>query len=406
MADITLIHPNSPFLINPATFPPLGIMYLSASLKQMEFSVQCIDMALPKATISDIESDIIGISFTTAQKNEAFSLANRLRSKAKYLIAGGAHATHLPKECLEYFDYVIRGEADFQLPMLLSKLKFQKEKDQILSNFEPSNLDDLPFPDRSALPIKEYLYTIDNDPATTIMTSRSCPYGCSYCAKISEKFRAQSAYRTVSEIHYINEMYGFKSFMIFDDLFTADKRRLEEIVWLLKGKDFKFRCFSRSNLLTKDICRLLKEMNVVEVGIGIESGSDDILKKNMKGTTRKQNLDAMANLHEVGIRVKAFIIIGLPGETTKTLDETKALLQMTLPHDVDFSIFQAMPGSDIYRNTEKYDIIIENKDDSIWYKGSPEEYKGHVRTKELSCEQLERKRHEFEEEFKKKELLK
>src|SRR3972149_8578806 len=104
MFDITLVHPRSPFLINEAVFPPLSLMYLSASLKTMGFTVQCLAFALGH-TIADIESDIVGISFTSAQKEEAFHIAKLL--KGKTLIAGGAHPTHMPKECLTFFDYVI-----------------------------------------------------------------------------------------------------------------------------------------------------------------------------------------------------------------------------------------------------------------------------------------------------------
>lgn len=404
MYDICLLHPHSQFLINEHALPPLGILYLSSSLKQIGFSCQCLDMAIGHS-VNQIDSEVVGISFTSAQKEEAFRLADFLRHRQKTLIAGGAHPSHMPSECLKHFDYVIRGEADFQLPALLSRLNTVGEKDRILSNFEPQDLNLLPFPDRDALPIKQYNYTIDNEPATTVMTSRSCPYACSYCARISNKYRAQSAYRTVSEIRHVHDTYGFKAFMIFDDTFTANKERLREIVWLLKGKDYKFRCFSRSNLLTTDVCNMLSEMNVVEVGIGIESGSDDVLKFNMKGTSRRQNLDAVSNLRKVGIRVKAFIIIGLPGETKRSIEETKRWLELTKPDDVDFSVFQPMPGSDIFKNPSKYKVTIDYSLANLWYKGRPDLYKSAASTEGLKSEQIVAIRNEMETTYKKKELL-
>ena len=325
--------------------------------------------------------------------------------KYKTLIAGGAHPTHLPNECLAFFDYVICGEADFQLPLLIMNLKRSKEQKRILSVLEPSYIDPIPFPDRDALPIHSYHYLINNELSTSIMTSRSCPFGCKYCAKISNTYRAQSAHRTVAEIRHINENYGFKAFMIFDDTFAMNKERLKEIIRLLKGNDFIFRCFGRANLLTEEICMLLKEMNVVEIGIGIESGSDEILKINMKGTSREQNFQAVKNLREVGIRTKAFIIIGLPGETINTLEETRNWLLTAMPDDVDFSVFQPMPGSDIYNHPDKYNITIDYDLVGQWYKGTPGSYQSSCSTKELTGEQIITYRDELEAQFKKKELL-
>ena len=403
LSDITLIHPRSQFLLDERVFPPLSLMYLSASLKLTGFSVQCIDMGLG-TTLKKIDSKIVGISFTTSQKEEAYEIVTQLKEQGKTLIAGGAHPTHMPNECLKKgFDYMIRGEADYSLPSFLSH---SNKKDKIITGLEPTSLDCLPFPDRDCLPIRSYHYLIDDEPATTIITSRSCLYNCAYCAKISNKFRTQSAYRTVNEIRHINEVYGFKAFMIFDDTFAMDEKRLKEMTWLLKGKDFKFRCFGRANLLTRDICALLKEMNVVEVGVGIESGSDKILKVNKKRTTVSQNILAVRNLHDFGIRTKAFMIIGLPGETERTIQETRLWMDVAKPDDVDFSIFQAMPGSDIFKNPDKYDIQIDYGDFPIWYKGGGLKYQAHSHTKELTAKQIVIYRNELEEMYKNKAKLK
>ncbi len=404
MPGICLIHPHSSFLINPTTFPPLGIMYLSASLKNLGFTVQCLDLELGHS-VDDIDFNVVGISFTSAQKEEAFDLADYLKQHNVTLIAGGAHPTHMPQECIKYFDYVIRGEADYLLPSFLANFKNTNNKTRVISPLDPHDINLIPFPDRDVLPIHSYNYLIDGEPATTIMTSRSCVAKCSFCAKISDKYRVQSAYRTVSEIRHINEKYGFKAFMIFDDTFVMDKERLKEIIWLLKGKDFKFRCFSRANLLTKEVCTLLKEMNVIEVGVGIESGSNEILKLNMKGTSREQNFQAVKNLREVGIRIKAFIIVGLPGETKQTINDTRSWIEIAEPDDIDFSIFQPLPGSDVFKNPSKYNIKIDPESIGMCYKGIPGHYKSSSSTQELTAAQITQFRDDFENLFKKQELL-
>jgi anaerobic magnesium-protoporphyrin IX monomethyl ester cyclase len=406
LADITLIHSSSTFLINPATFPPLGIMYLSAGLKLNNFTTQCLDFNLGHTT-SDVDSDVVGISFTTSQKEEAFKFAELLRKDNKILIAGGVHATHLPYECLKYFDYVVRGEADYLLPELLAKiLKGIDLINKVVSGSEPNDLNILPFPDRESLPINSYNYFINNEKAITLMSSRSCPYSCSFCGKISNNYRIQSAQRTVDEILYLHDMYKFKAFMMFDDIFVADNNRLREIVQLLKYKDFIFRGNSRANFLTKEVCGLLKEMNFVEIGIGVESGSDEVLKINMKGTSREQNTQAVENLREVGIRAKTFMIIGLPGESKNTLEETRSWLESAKPDDVNISLFQPMPGADVYLDPDKYGIKFDKSLSGMWYQGTPNQYKSPSSTKELTSEQIIKYRDEFELQFKNKELLK
>jgi len=406
MAEITLIHPGSPFLIDQKTFPPLGIMYLSSMVKKFHFSVECRDVGLDQ-TINNIESNIVGISFTTAQKDEAFEIARNL--KGKTLIAGGAHPSHDPTSCIKKgFQFVIKGEADYQLPILDTQLlrkRVTKFPDNIIKSVDPVDINIIPFPDRDVLPIKDYKYLINGEPATTIMTSRSCPFSCSFCSKISSSFRMQSAYRTVNEIRDINHKYGFKAFMIFDDVFIADIDRLREIVWLLKGKDFIFRCFGRATMLTEEVCDLLQQMNVVEVGVGVESGSEEVLKKNMKRTSVEQNTRAINNLRNYGIRSKAFMIIGLPGESHKTIDESRKWIEATKPDDIDFSILQILPGSDIYKNPRKYDLYSERTHTPLWYKGTPGQYVSSSHTKELSADELIAIRDQFENQYKNKSLL-
>lgn len=397
--DITLVFPSSPFLINEKVFPPLGIMYLSAYLKQNSFSVQCLDMAMHKPEMA--ESDIIGISFTTPQRGEAYKLAKYYKNQNRFLIAGGPHATHMHPECLSNgFDIFIGREGEERLLDFL-RVSIKKE----IKAVNCPEIDDYPFPDRDALPIREYKYHINSRAATVLMTSRGCPYHCSFCSKITKGFRMQSAERTVDEILHVNKQYGFEAFMIFDDVFIIDKNRLSIMADLLKDKDFLFRCFGRANLIDDEVCKLLKRLRVVEVGVGIESGSNLILEKNLKGTTRDMNLKAIQRLHEHGIRAKAFLIIGLPGETISTIAETSSWITEARPDDIDISVFQPLPGSAVFANPEEWGIEFNYDGRPQWYKGRPGRYSCNVRTKELSAVQIITYRNLMESTYKNKELL-
>lgn len=402
MKDITLIFPDSPFLLDATMFPPLGILYLSAYLKQKGLTVQCLDLALGH-TLDMIESDIVGISITTPQRDSAFKMIPILKQQNKVLIAGGAHPTHMEKECLNAgFDYVVKGYGEHRLYNILIKELNLSAK---LIEAEPKATD-LPYPDRDALPIIEYKQYIDGRLATPIMTARGCNNACSFCSKISNKLKLQSAQRTIDEMHHVAEKYGFTAFTIYDDSFTVSKKRLSKIVDGIKNDGFKFRCFCRSDLLSEEVCRLLAKMGMETVGVGIESGSDNILKLNMKRTTSDDNTAAVKRLHKYGIKAKAFLIAGLPGESHKTIEQTKQWIEEAQPDDIAMSVFQPLPGSPIFSNPDKWGVSFQYNGQPLWYRGKPGDYIAHARTKCLSTAQIVAYRNAIEEQYKPQELLK
>lgn len=141
-------------------------------------------------------------------------------------------------------------------------------------------------------------------------------------------------------------------------------------------------------------------MGVVDVGIGIESGSNEILKLNMKRSTNKINTLAVKNLRKYGIRSKAFLIVGLPGETRDTVRETEHWIETAKPDDISISIFQPLPGSDIFNNPAKWEIQFEYSDNPLWYRGISGEYKASARTKELTVGEISELRDSLERKFK------
>ena len=401
MSDITLIFPSSDFLLNQTMFPPLGILYLAAYLKEKGLNVQCLDMALGH-TLDMVESDIVGISLTTPQRESAFKIARELKQQGKLLIAGGPHPTHMEQECLNAgFDYVIKGYGEHKLYNILIKELCLFKSDET----EP-NATDLPYPDRDALPILKYEQYIDGRQSTPILTARGCNNSCSFCSKISRKLKLQSAERTINEMHHVAEKYGFSAFTIYDDSFTISKKRLTKIVEGIKNDDFRFRCFCRSDLLSDEVCELLAKMGMDTVGIGIESGSDDILKMNMKRSTKDNNTQAIKRLHKHGIKSKAFLIAGLPGETHKTISETIEWIEEASPDDITMSVFQPLPGSHIFNNPKKWNIDFSYNGQPLWYRGKPDEYVSNVRTDELSTQQIVAYRDFIEKKYKPQELLK
>lgn len=400
--DITLIFPSSPFLLSETMFPPLGIMYLSAFLKMCGFKVQCLDMSLPEHNKEMAEADIIGLSFSTPQRDEAFKLAKYFKNQGRTIIGGGPHPSHMPDECYANgFDRVVAGPGEIKLLLLMAEYLGRDFYSQ-----DEWPIDALPYPDRECLPIHEYKQEIAGRPATAMIASRGCPYRCSFCANIEQPFRVQSADRTLSEIYSIRDHYGYTAFSIYDDTFAIDKKRLAILADTLENQDFKFRCFCRANLLTEEVCRDFARMGCVGIGVGIESGSNEILKANMKGTSRLENTTAIGNLKSYGIEAKAFLIVGLPGETEETVKETASWIEEAGPDDIGVSVFQPLPGSPIFKNPQKWGVDFSYDGQPMWYRGKPGEYKPTVRTEALSTERIAYLRDWLENTYKNPEMLK
>lgn len=397
--DITLIFPRSEFLIDEDVFPPLGILYLATYLKNEGFSVQCLDMGLGH-TIDDIQSDVVGISFTTPQRQVAYDIVKQLKGN-KFLIAGGPHPTHMTEECLEHgFDCVVQGYGEEGLYQVMKRLKNKEKVPSIIERNNFIDFDEFPIPDRSFLSIKDYKYKINDVPATVLMTSRGCPYNCSFCARIDPMYDYRTAEQVAEEMIYLEKTYGYKGFQIFDDIFVLPNKRLLRIAEIIKDRGYTIRCFVRSNLVNDELAKTLKSIGVHEVGIGIESGSHAILNKNMKGTTTIINSGAVGWMKQNGIRVKAFMIVGLPGESHHTIKQTKQWLREAKPDDVDVTIFQPLPGSNIFKNPGKFDVEFYYNSHN-WYKGKPGEYHTTVSTQFLSSTDIVKYRDEIEREFKK-----
>lgn len=399
---IVLINPPSNFLIDEKVFPPLGILYLSSYLKKYGYDPEIIDLAGEKE-IPEITADIIGVTSTTPQFPSAQEILKELKYnrqiEAQYVI-GGPHATCSPNICMEYpsFDTAVLGEGEISMLSLVQKYPLNISE---ISSDVISDIDDIPFPDRGAIDIHSYKYFIDDKPATTMITSRGCPYSCAFCSTVwGKKVRMHSASYVINEIKEIQKL-GFQGIMFFDDILILNKKRLLNICEYLKKENIVWRCFARANIASREAFQVMAESGCKEVGVGIESGSQKILDTINKCTTVEQNRNVIKLAKECGIRIKVFIIVGLPGETRETIAETEKFLEETQPDDLDVTIYCPYPNTPIVNNPEMYDIKFNNNDlRKAWFKGHPGEYSSIVSTNALSAEEIVAARERIEKRFK------
>lgn len=404
---ILLVTLDSPFMDSQFVFPYLGVLYLLAVADQKGFKVKYFDPQHPldqdavdghdifftdQFEMDNIDQygsfDLIGISCMTPQGSQAYEISSRLREKFPdmMIMLGGPHAGFYTGQCLEYpFDIIVTGDGErvFQymlegnieeLTKLVSdsstndKLVF---KDQLTEE----QMNSFPTPYRIKEYIEKYNYSIDGAKATTLVNSRGCPMGCAFCEHRRTSGRWFTPEHFEKELQDIVNL-GIRGVMIFDDLFAISPSRIKPYTNILRRfhreNSMVFRCFGHAKVMAKfpEMAELLSDAGCVEIGFGAESASQKILDTISKGTTVEQMHDFVENAIRRGIKVKAFFIIGLPGETEDTFEETYQFIEKyrtKYPNHFDFDLTVLFPYrgtliGDIVRLKEGDSKLLDNKD--------------------------------------------
>lgn len=390
---IDLLRCPSPFLINEKVFPPLGLLAVATALDEQGCRVMVRDDLVPGA-------QWYGVGPTTPEYPHAKKLLQEIKAEqpmAKVMI-GGPHAAFRAEACLkDGFDLAVLGDGE--------GLKLEHLRKGIV-RLPELPLDSYPLINRRLLchGVGEYQYLLHGIEATTMVTARGCPYRCAFCAKTSPNVRFRSAEHVNYEIEMLHSEFGYRALMFFDDIFILWKDRARSICDCLERLGMKWRCFVRADLVLKrgkDFLKRMVDAGCVEVGMGVESGSDQILANIQKGETVAEITKAMWWLNECGIAVKAFFIIGLPGETEETVEETRRLANGLPFVDADFTLFQPYAGSPVCANRHRYDVDWGTLwDEESHYKGRLGRYKSNVWTSSLTARQLEAARDDLERAWK------
>ena len=239
---------------------------------------------------------------------------------------------------------------------------------------------------------EKYHYTLNGLKTTTMITSRGCPFNCYFCCNTwGNRVRLRSAENIIDEAEILKEM-GFKAIQFYDDTFTANKNRVIEISKGLKKLDMIWRCFIHASTVDSNLLRIMKDCGCVEVGMGVESGNNEILKTVNKKIDLERAIEVCNWCHEIGLRVKTFLMIGLPGESKETVKDTINFLQKAKPDDYDITIYTPFPETEIWENTENFDIRFDkiNLDyGKMFYKGKYGQYTAQISTSHLSSAEIE-----------------
>jgi len=371
-------------LINPAqstkySQPPMGLALIAAVLERGGYQVTVLDVNSLKLQPYDIaqlasNADVIGLTAMTPTINTTTAIAQHLK-KAKpdlTIILGGAHATLLPEETLvttPEIDIIVRGEGEETIIKLLQTLEHKQSlceipgisyrKDGGVVNnpakFKIIDLDSLPFLAYHLLPWRRYKPHPPHGrafPFAAIITSRGCPYRCSYCSKpiFGNKFRGQSPERVVEEIVYYKRRFGIREIAFYDDVFTLDKRRAYAIAdeIIKRGLRIYWTCETRVNLVDRELLRHMKQAGCYSIAYGIESGSEEIVDTLNKDITLEEAKEAVRLSREVGLRTIGYFMIGSPGESPETIRQTIQFAKKLKLDFAQFSITTPFPGAKLY----------------------------------------------------------
>jgi radical SAM superfamily enzyme YgiQ (UPF0313 family) len=375
--------------------PPLGLGYLAASVDKMKFDVKVMDAIAGRLklghacdVLAEERPDIVGVTFTTENRFDAFDL---MRSVKKILprttiISGGPHSSLAPDDTLSgipELDFIVRGEGEITFPELLAAISGGSVKDidgisyrsngRITHNRPRAfieDIDSIPFPDYSRIDLERYGFTL-NIPgkgrrrAATIITSRGCPFGCSFCAtsKIwGKRCRFRSTKNIMDEILFLINRYDLDSFWILDDTFTVNRKNVERFCneILDKGLDISWYCSIRVDAVDKDLLGLMKKAGMVFTTFGIESGSERIVNDVIgKSITIQKGRQVSEWCNELGIKRRIFFMLSFPEETREEFETTLSLIR-ELGGDTTLSVLRVYPGTNIESIAKTKGILPED----------------------------------------------
>lgn len=383
---------------------PLGIAYIGAVLEREGYSVRLLDAFIEgmgndrqvddervligltpaeiKSKIVEFSPHLVGVSsLFTLQRKNAHAVCRLAKEVDSGIITvmGGPHPTAEPRMVLEdrAVDFVVLGEGEETIFELLKYLESGADSssieglafrsdDMIVINQRKrfiEDLDSIPFPARHLLPMERYFRSRYShglnrrSPYASILTSRGCPYTCTFCSthKVwSRKYRARSAENVLGEIKFLVEHYGVKELLIEDDNMLLDKARAHAIFdGLIKAKyDLIWRTPNGVALATLDEEMLdkMKASGCYQIGIGVESGNRHVLKNIIK---KPVDLEKVASIVRYARRIKIetiiFLVVGMPGETLGQMRDSFAFARSLGLHNAQhISIATPYPGSELY----------------------------------------------------------
>lgn len=445
---ICLINPPSAFLLDERTFISLGILRVAAVLEQAGHNVEHLDLNgienYVEATANHAAltaSAVFGLTATTPQMPAAAKIVEairKVRPDARILL-GGPHITLvnaavrkeakrglLGRAHREYarladlFDVMVAGDGE---NAVFEALKAQPAK--LIDADDPASAmfltdttyNEIPFPARHLVDVSSYHYTIEGSAATSLIGQLGCPYQCRFCggreSAMLRRIRNRQPDSIIREVEHLHREHGFRGFMFYDDELNVSRSMVELMNGLSDlqkslGVEFRLRGFIKSNLFNDEQAEAMRRAGFRWILVGFESGSPRILSNIKKKATREQNSECVEIARRHGLKVKALMSVGHPGESEETIRETEDWLLTEKPSDFDCTVITTYPGTPYFdeavqdsvnpavwtytcpENGDRlHSVEVDFTHDAAYYKGSPDDgYVSYVFTDYLSQEEI------------------
>ena len=373
---------------------PVGLLSIAAWLLRDGHEVRVLDLAGTPADealqrcsglLADFAPDCVGFSAVTSNFLNAYRLAEGVKQQAPrtLVVFGGVHVSALRGKVMADYpaiDLAVTGEGELAMAQIASGADhasiqglIYREGDRVLDNgirTELIPLDELPLPAYHLLEGFPHLYegalfNYPKGPTATLISSRGCPYVCSYCDRsvFRSSFRYLSAPRLYEHMALLRREYGIRHVFFYDDLFTFNRQRIEELCGLLLAKPLgmTFNCAVRVGHIDDDLLRLLKKAGCWMVSLGVESGAPEILARHKSNISFAEMRETVLRIRRAGLRAKGLFMMGLPGETEETIRTTAAFINALELDDMNMTKFTPFPGSPLYAT-----IAEEGEFDEQW----------------------------------------
>ena len=406
---VAIIAP--PYPLEEAPSPPLGVTYVAAAFEAAGAEVRILDYIVSQYSREKLERElerfaprVLGATSVTMN----FPAAVRIVEDAKDIdpsiltVMGGSHVSFDAANTLRRHpavDVVVIGEGERTIEELVQVLRnrgslssirgiaFRRGDDIVMT--EPreliEDLDSLPLPARHLLPVSRYQAL---GFPVSIITSRGCPNSCIFCLgrrMVGKRVRHRNPVSVVDEIESILD-WGFNRINVADDLFTANPDKVRAVCEEInrRGLRFTWSAFSRVNTITREMLAMMRDAGCDAVSFGIESGNPAMLKRVRKGITLKQARDAVQMCKDEGVLAHASFMVGLPGETLETLEDTRVFSE-SLGILYGFHFLAPFPGTTVREKIDDFDLEILTDDWSRYDANS-----AIVRTSALSADEMNR----------------
>jgi radical SAM superfamily enzyme YgiQ (UPF0313 family) len=381
-------------------YPPIGLGYLAAVLRQSGETVRIFDFRAGrydetrfKNELFEFAPDVVGISSLSFHVQPTFEIARMAKetSATCHVVAGGPHASGLPEHCLSspWIDTVVIGEGERTFLELMDALRGRRELGGIKGlgykndcgiqlnpprEFE-EDVDAIPYPAFDLFDLEKYYDRPDphgmvprHKRYMPILTSRGCPFRCTYCHRtLGKGFRPRSPENVVGEMELLYHRHGIREFHIEDDVFNLKIDRAKQILDLMLRKKLRVSIQLpngvRVDCIDKELAQLFRKAGVFMTAVGVESGSSEVLRAMKKGLQLDKVERGIRLLKDCGILVWGYFMIGFPGETRAQMEATTGLACRLPLHFASFSIVTPFPG------TELFDAIKGQIDKTEYFEG-------------------------------------